>query len=136
MLLTRGMPRILKALLDGNARARCCELIAYCLMPDHLHVLAYVARPGGDVLSFFEDFKRGAANAAMRSGIDYLWQRDFWDRHTRSDKDLSRCVQYILWNPVAEGLCRRPEEWQYTEFRGYPRPQRRTDNNDNDRAGT
>ena len=95
-------------------------MIAATLMPDHIHVLACVSREGGDVLSFFEAFKRGSAINAPSLGVPRLWQRDFWDRHTRNDHDLTRCVTYILWNPVEEGLCERPEDWPFTTFRGWP----------------
>ncbi len=120
VLLHASFPRVLRTLLDDNARANRCHVIAWCLMPDHLHVLACVVSEGGDVLSFFTDFKRGSANAALRAGLQTLWQRDFWDRHTRNDVDLWRCIRYILRNPVEEGLCERPEQWPHAEFRGYP----------------
>jgi len=121
VLLERDMARVLRALLDGNASRRGCALIAYAIMPDHLHVIACVALPGGDALQFFTDFKRGAANAALHAGLGEIWQRGFWDRHTRNTRDLTRCVQYVMNNPVAEGLCERPEDWPHSEFRGYPR---------------
>ena len=69
---------------------------------------------------FSEGFKNGVANAAIRAGAGKIWQRDFWDRHTRNDLDLWRCVQYIIHNPVEEGLCERPEDWRYTLRREYP----------------
>jgi putative transposase len=89
-------------------------------MPDHIHVLACVAREGGDVLSFFESFKKGSANAAGKMDHRYLWQRNFWDRHTRNRHDLRRCVTYILWNPVEAGLCEQPRDRPFTSFRGWP----------------
>jgi putative transposase len=119
-LLSSGLPGVLGDLLNGNARRHGCEIIAATLMPDHIHVLACVASEGGDVLSFFEAFKKGSANAAAERGLHYLWQRNFWDRHTRNDHDLRRCVTYILWNSVEEGLCQQPKEWPFTSFRGWP----------------
>jgi len=120
ILLQRGLPGALMILLDQSARHCGCEIIAYTIMPDHLHVLACVVDEGGDVLSFFREFKRSAALAALRRGFPRLWQRDFWDRHTRNAHDLKRCVTYVLWNPVVEGLCERAQDWPYTEFRGWP----------------
>jgi len=134
-LLRDRLPRLFRALLHGNARGNRCEIIAWVLMPDHVHVLACVVEGGGDVLRFFEGLKNGVANAALRAGIASLWQRDFWDRHTRNDLDLRRCVQYILRNPVEEGLCEGPAEWPHVEFRGYPWRQRPNTANGNDRAG-
>ncbi|MGI5820415.1 MAG: REP-associated tyrosine transposase [Armatimonadota bacterium] len=120
ILLQRGLPAALKILLDESARHHGSEIIAATLMPDHLHVIACVVRDGGDVLSFFSEFKRSAALAAARRGLDNLWQRDFWDRHTRNHHDLTRCFTYVLWNAVEERLCDRPEDWPHTTFRGWP----------------
>ncbi|MGD9497464.1 MAG: hypothetical protein AB7Y46_14280 [Armatimonadota bacterium] len=72
------------------------------------------------MVAFFEGFKNGAANAALRFGTAPLWQRNYWDRHKRNDLDLLRSVRYIMRNPVEEGLCEEPEAWPYAEFRGYP----------------
>ena len=119
-MLQRGLPGALTILLDQSAQACGCRVIAYTIMPDHLHVLACVVRDGGDVLSFFKEFKRSAALAAMRRGFHDLWQRDFWDRHTRNSHDLKRCVTYILWNAVEEGLCKDAHDWPWTDFRGWP----------------
>ena len=119
-LLTDGLPGVLGALLNANSRRHGCEIIAATLLEDHLHVLACVAAEGGDVLSFFEGFKRGSGIAARKRGLDGVWQRNFWDRHTRNDHDLKRCVTYVLWNAVEEGLCERPEDWPFTTFRGWP----------------
>lgn len=120
VLLKPGIPGMLDDLLNSNSRRHGCEIIAATLMADHLHILACVARDGGDVLTFFEGFKRGSAINAGKLGLRDLWQRNFWDRHMRNSLDLRRCVTYILWNPVEEGLCQRPEDWPFTIFRGWP----------------
>jgi REP element-mobilizing transposase RayT len=120
MLTSDGLPGIVGDLLNGNSARYGCEIIAATLMPDHIHVLAFVSREGGDVLSFFEGFKKGAATVAADRGLPRFWQRNFWDRHTRNEHDLRRCVTYILWNAVEEGLCEHPKDWPYTTFRGWP----------------
>jgi REP element-mobilizing transposase RayT len=120
VLLRDGVPEAVRSLLDGNARQKGCAIIAYTLMPEHLHVLACVVRDGGDVLSFFEGFKRGSANQALKMGFTDFWQRDFWDRHTRNAHDLTRCIRYVLWNAVEEHLCEDPHDRPWTEFRGWP----------------
>ncbi len=120
IMLQRGLPGAIELLLDGWAERHCCAVIAHTIMPDHVHVLACVLAEGGDVLSFFKEFKRAATLAAQRRGFETLWQRDFWDRHTRNERDLYRCISYILQNPVEEGLCAAPEDWRYAAFRGLP----------------
>jgi REP element-mobilizing transposase RayT len=77
ILLQRGLGSALPLLLDEWAERHGCDIIAYTLMLDHLHVLACVVREDGDVLSFFKEFKRTATLAAQRRGFTTLWQRDF-----------------------------------------------------------
>jgi REP element-mobilizing transposase RayT len=90
-------------------------------MPDHIHMLAFVAREGGNLLSFVHAFKRQSGFALTRLGKSApVWQRDLWDRHTRSDADVEDAVDYILRNPVVAGLCEHPEDWPHSEFHGYP----------------
>ena len=107
--------------VDPNARINKSFVIAYCIMPDHLHLLACVTEEGGDVLSFVEGLKKTTGHSLRRSGVSPpIWQRSLWDRHARKRHDLSRQIAYVLANPVRWGLCEQPEEWPYSEFRGYP----------------
>jgi len=73
----RTAPTLIAEALHVNARNHGCDLLAYCLMPDHLHVIA-LPPP--------------------------IWQRSFWDRHLRPKEPLARLVRYVVHNPVAEGL--------------------------------
>ena len=126
--------KALTGLLDDNAQANGCAVIAYCFLPDHMHVLACVVHPEGDVRSFFEGFKLGAANLASGRGVPGLWQRTYWDPHIRNTAHLWERVNYILENPVNGGLCGRAKDWPYSEFRGLPWDA--DSGNDNDVAGT
>jgi putative transposase len=121
-LLTRnGIPELLVDAMDHNASDHACALIAYCIMPDHLHLVACVVREGGDLRGFVGGLKRRTATTLRSAGTEPpIWERSYWDRHVRSDEDLSATIEYILANPVRKGLCDRPEDWPYAEFRGYP----------------
>jgi len=41
------------------------------------------------------------------------WQDNFFDYRIRSASDLAQKEAYIRMNPVAKGLCERPEAWPW-----------------------
>ncbi len=45
-----------------------------------------------------------------------LWQRRFWEHLIRDEEDFARHCDYIHYNPVAHGLCRVPQEWQFSSL--------------------
>ena len=109
------------------------HLHAFCMMPDHLHVL--VTLPHGDAdfskrCSFFKSaFTRtylaaggqdGVRNTSRyRSGEAAVWQRRFWEQTIGGDEDFQRHFDYIHFNPVKHGLVTRPEEWIWSTFERY-----------------
>lgn len=76
---------------------------AYCLMPDHVHLLLQVgATPLG---SFVQAWKsRCYRLRRARGNPEPFWQRSFFDHALRSEEDLRRAAGYILANPVRKGL--------------------------------
>lgn len=79
--------------------------IAYCFMPDHLHLLIDGRRDDADARSFI-------ARAKQFSGFRFsrehdrarLWQRYGYERVLRRDDDTLAIARYILENPVRAGL--------------------------------
>lgn len=46
-----------------------------------------------------------------------FWQREPFDRYIRNKQHFQRAVSYIEENPVKAGLCRKPEDWQWSSAR-------------------
>ena len=42
---------------------------------------------------------------------------DYYDRFIRDERHFVRALEYIEMNPVAAGLCLRPEDWPYGSAR-------------------
>jgi putative transposase len=101
---------ITSAMRDTTARHGLI-LGAYCIMPDHLHVVVTIGESNGDAAGWIQFMKR---EAAKRSGVPALWQRSFWDRHARDYEDVGKKVAYVLNNPVRHKLCESWEEWPYS----------------------
>jgi len=79
-------------------------------MPDHLHWLIADAASMTELVYSFKSYSTYAARTlGHRSKI---WQRSYWDHVVRRDEDLSEVIQYIIQNPVRNGLV--------SDFREYP----------------
>ena len=115
------MARTTADTMEDSAADRDCSLIAWCVMPDHVHMLVCATDAGGDVQSFIELFKRRSARRLSKLGmVTPVWQKRYWDRHIRSGEDLDNVIEYLLMNPVREGLCDQPEDWPHSAFCGFP----------------
>jgi putative transposase len=88
-------------------------VIAYCFMPDHLHLLI-------EGVTADADLRRFVARAKQCSGFYYaqrtgcrLWQRYGYERVLRSDELTPVVARYILQNPVRAGLVARLEDYPF-----------------------
>jgi putative transposase len=79
------------------------HVLAYCFMPDHLHLLIE-GDEVGDVGAFIKLFKQTTSYTFRREGRGVLWQRSYYDRVLRADEDAGAVVRYILNNPVRRRL--------------------------------
>jgi putative transposase len=101
--------------LREHAGATGVTVYAYCIMPDHVHLLLEPSATH-DVITFVGQFKNLAQRAAWRHGVTgAFWQRSFWDHFLRVDEDIERVVAYVLNNPVRAGLV---PEWRNYPFSG------------------
>ena len=90
-------------------------IFAYCIMPDHVH-LVLGPSPSCDIVAFVGRFKNLAQRAAWRLGvIGAFWQRSFWDHFIRNDEPFDGVVNYVLCNPVRAGIV---SHWRQYPFAG------------------
>ena len=107
-------PSFVHALVGAMTRAGLRHGVsvgAYCVMPDHVHILVMTGSQGGDITWWVRVVKRETARAV---GVRALFQRSFWDRHARSDEDTTTIVEYLLGNPVRAGLCVGWHDWPWS----------------------
>jgi putative transposase len=80
-------------------------VVAYCFMPDHLHVLVEGLAPDSDFRKFVAMYKQRSGFEHRRMHGQKLWQEGYFERILRSDEGLLPVVAYILGNPVRAALC-------------------------------
>jgi len=107
---------LVKSSLSTGAFGIQTELFAYCLMPDHLHLL--LAPKGSDLVDLINRWKSFSANLLQRNGlIGPCWQRGFYDHALRKDEDIRTTAEYIVNNPVRLGLAMGWGEYPFSWHR-------------------
>ena len=86
---------------------------AYCVMPDHVHILAAGASETSNLLKFVGLFKQDTARQFARRANSTLWQYRYYDHVLRGRDSADRVAWYIWLNPVRKGLCTTPAAYPF-----------------------
>jgi putative transposase len=98
------------------------ELLAYCIMPNHVHMVFSLENVGRRALSphkvteILENLKWYTAKKAneilgRRGGF---WQHESYDHVVRGTRELVRIIAYVLNNPVKAGLADSWDSWRWS----------------------
>jgi REP element-mobilizing transposase RayT len=87
------------------------DLVAYCAMPDHVHLLASAQSEASDLMLFVKSAKQISGFNYRQSTRQSLWQPGYHDRVLRDDEATLTVAKYILENPVRAGLAKVLGEW-------------------------
>ena len=102
----------------------CCEkygarLIAYALMPSHVHLISI---DGASLADLMRDFKKYTAQkVAPDFGIadSGIWMPRY-DRVAIYSEDVLRTkLEYMHNNPIKSGLVERQEQWEWSSAKDY-----------------
>ena len=90
-------------LLESAARSS-FEVMAYCMMPDHVHILLRGTTDEADLVKCIKLFKQLTGFAFRKRTGQQLWHRSFHDHVLRREEDVDEVAAYIWHNPVRAGL--------------------------------
>ena len=105
-------------LIHGNLLSKrlksMVDLIAFVVMPDHVHLLIGIKNKG--LVDVMNSWKTFTTNLLHKNGYKgQVWQRSFWDRGMRGEKDVRKTVDYIMSNPsrltLITGKTKYPFSW-------------------------
>jgi putative transposase len=93
--------------------AAVCEFFvhAYCVMPDHMHMLAAGASETSNLVRFVQAFKQETAVEFVRNARGPFWQAKYYDHILRARDSADRVAWYIWLNPVRKGFCNSPVDY-------------------------
>lgn len=107
---------------DGSPLSPCCLLYAYCLMPNHIHLLIQEKE---ECLS--EVIKSVATSYAQYYNLRYehcghLFQGRFRSEPVDDWDYFETLLRYIHQNPVSGGLVSKAIDYEWSSWREYERP--------------
>ena len=88
-------------------------VLAYCFMPDHVHLLIEGMQDDSDARKFIVKSKQCSAHAYAEAFRARLWQPFGYEHVLRGDEKASVVARYILENPVRAGLARTVLEYPF-----------------------
>src|SRR5271169_1078361 len=110
--------RLYRRLIATAARRGRTAVWAYCLMPNHVHLIVTPADEDGLRATFAEAHRRytGAINARFQ-WMGHLFQGRF-GAVVMDEPHLLAAARYIALNPVTAGLVDRAEDWPWSSASG------------------
>lgn len=102
------------------------HLIAYCLIPNHFHLLLKGEQYDG-VTTFVSDISNSHTRYfnLKHERVGRLLQGTFKSKEIAGEESLLQVTRYIHLNPVLSELTKRPEEYPYSSYKvwiGQKRP--------------
>jgi REP element-mobilizing transposase RayT len=104
------------ALLGGVIVAKQWRVLAYCLMPNHVHLL--IETPEGQLAAGMQLLHGLYARLFNdRHGhVGHLFQGRYGSKLVRDDVQLRAVVRYIALNPVEAELTQDPADWRWNSY--------------------
>lgn len=96
-----------------------CRLHAFCLMPNHVHLLL---EPAGEPLEII--FKRIGSPYAVwynkrHDRVGHLFQDRFRSENVETEQYYMTVLRYILWNPVKANIVPSPGMYRWSSYLAY-----------------
>lgn len=107
------------SLLARQARRYTLDIWAYCLLPNHVHLIAVPVSETGLARPLGEAHRRYATQVNRRfDWTGHLWQERF-SSFPMDEPHLLAAIRYVLLNPVRAGLAQSPTDWRYSSAKAH-----------------
>lgn len=90
------------------------DVIAYCGMPDHFHLVVCGNIESADLPRFVQRAKQLSGYYGKRIVNHRIWQAGYFERVLRETEDTRSVVAYVLLNPVRKGLVASPQDYPFS----------------------
>ncbi|HEX4080613.1 MAG TPA: transposase [Rhizomicrobium sp.] len=112
---------VYRGLLAEQTQKARVEILAYCLMPNHVHLIAIPREETGLARAVREAHRRYTNYINARAGFrGHLFQNRFGSV-VMDDTHLLTALRYVSLNPVRARLVARAEDWPWSSVRAHLR---------------
>ncbi len=95
------------------------DIIAYCLMPNHYHLLVYLKTDHFSKLMQAFSLSYTKAINKRHERLGSLFQGRFQAIHVDGEEYLLHLTRYIHLNPVKANLVEKAEDWEFSSYQEY-----------------
>jgi putative transposase len=114
VFFTKSDREVYLDLLRSSARQSNLRILAYCLMPNHIHLVGVPDEPDSLAVALRRTHGRYANYLNARRGrTGHLWQNRFYSC-ALDRAHLSVALRYVERNPVRAGLAERVEQFPWS----------------------
>lgn len=97
------------------------KIIAYCIMNNHAHMLIKAV----NVTELSKYMHRLNCKYALyynkiHNRVGYVFRDRFRTEGIYTERQFYNCIKYIYDNPVKAGICRKPEDYPYSNYKQIP----------------
>ena len=108
-------------LLATNCAAAAVEIWAWCLMPNHVHLILVPSDPDGLRRALARVHRNYAGTIqARRKRTGHFWQGRF-GAVAMDERHLAAALRYVSLNPVRARLVERAQDWRWSSTRAHLR---------------
>jgi putative transposase len=103
-----------------DEKDKLAEIIAYCLMPTHIHlILRQLKKDGISIFmgNILNSYSRYFNIRNKRKGP--LWESRFKNVEVSTDEQLLHLSRYIHLNPSSANLVEKLEDWEFSSYEEY-----------------
>lgn len=109
--------------------ARPFKLLAWVILPDHLHCVWRLPEGNDDNATRWRHIKSHFSRAIpagerlserrQAKAERGIWQRRYWEQLIRDEEHLCRCIDYVHINPQKHGYVASVVDWPHSSFHRY-----------------
>ncbi len=104
-------------LLSGYSQRFKVDILAYCLMPNHIHLIAVPHKDGSLAQAIGETHRNYTRFINFREKWrGYLWQGRF-SSYVLDERYLLAATRYILLNPLKANMIKKPWDYKWSSVR-------------------
>jgi REP element-mobilizing transposase RayT len=105
---------MMTALRFGEQQLDLYKLLAYCLMPNHVHLVLEPLASLSRINHSIKEITARNATQILRRVHQPFWHEDSYERRLRDATERDRMVAYTESDPVTAGLVREPGKWPWS----------------------